>query len=73
MPPSAVVGHVEIGIAPSRDLDDTADRLPQPRHDELKMPSFATLGRGKDNVAAVSDSRCGQQFRSFVSRREHDL
>ncbi len=72
MPPSAVVGHVEIGIAPSRDFDDAPDRLLQPRHNEPKMPGLATLGSGKDNAATLPDGRRGQQFRSIISRRVHD-
>jgi hypothetical protein len=72
MPPAAVIGHVEIGVAPSRNFDDAADRFLQPRHNEPKMPGLATLGSGKDDPAAVPDGRRGQQFRRFVSRREHD-
>jgi len=72
MPPSAVIGHVEIGVAPLRDFDDAADRLVQPRANEPKMPGLATLGGGEDDAAAVSNGRRGQQFRGFVSRREHD-
>ena len=72
MPPSAVVGHLEIGIAPSGNFDDTADYLVQPHHNEPKVPGLATLGGGKHDAAAVSDGRRGQKLRSFVSRREHD-
>ena len=72
MPPSAVVGHVEIGVAPSRDLDDAADCLVQPGNYEPEMLGLATLGSGKNNPAAVSDGRRGQQLRRFVNRREHD-
>jgi hypothetical protein len=60
MAPSAVVGHIEIGVAPSRDFDDAADRLLQPRHNELKMPRLAAFGSGKDDAAAVPDGRSGQ-------------
>jgi hypothetical protein len=59
MPPSAVVRHVEIGIAPLRDFDDAANRLVQPRANEPKMSGLATLGRGEDDAAAVSDGRRG--------------
>ena len=72
MPPSAVVRHVEIGIAPSGDVGDAADRLLQPRHDDPKLAGLATFGSGKYDAAAISDGRRGQQFRGFVSRREHD-
>jgi hypothetical protein len=72
MPPSAVIGHVEIGMAPLRDFDDAANRFVKPRHNESKMPGLAALGSGKDDAAAVPDGRRSQQFRSFVSRREHD-
>ena len=72
MPPSAVVGDVEIGIAPPRDFDDAADRLLKTRDNEPKMPGLAALGSGKDYAAAVSDGRRGQQFRRVVSRRAHD-
>jgi hypothetical protein len=52
-----VVGHVEIGIAPSRDFDHAADRLFQPRHTEPKMLGLATFGGSKDYAAAVPDGR----------------
>ena len=71
MPPAAVIGHVEIGIAPSRDVDDAADRLLQPRQNEPKMPGLATLGSGKDDAAALAHGRRGQQFRRLRQSSRH--
>ena len=66
MPPAAVIGDDEIGIAPPGDVDNTGDGVTEPRGDQPEMPGFAAFCRGKDDAAALADGSRAQQRRRFA-------
>ena len=72
MPPAAVVRDREVGVAPPRDVEDAAGGLVHPCRNDPEMRRHAALGGLQYKSAALADGGRGQQFRSFLTRREHD-
>ena len=74
MPPAAVKGDGEIGVAPAGHRGDPVGSHVEAAAIEPEMPGLAALGRGKNNRAALAHRRGAQQRRStrrFLTHPAH--